>query len=229
MFTGNYGADFGGAIYMESVGVELRDVLLDSNACAPVRGLGGGLASASWILETACTAVASLCARGLTARTTSRAVHTLQLLYAGVNAFLAASNVTACGNAGGFTGGGLHLQNTQHLLPGVPLSGITVINNTCAFAGGFAVFGGTPRAPLIRSGLAWHQAEHFVPCCPDSMQPLLLECRVQPDICKLQHPEQHVTIPRWGDHVHICNNVYPEQHHQQQQVRACTDPSGMLY
>ena len=45
VFTGNYGADFGGAIYMESVGVELRDVLLDSNACAPVRGLGGGLAS----------------------------------------------------------------------------------------------------------------------------------------------------------------------------------------
>ena len=62
---------------------------------------------------------------------------------AGVNAFLAANNVTARGNAGGFTGGGLHLQNTQHLQPGVPLSGITVENNSCAFAGGFAVFGGT--------------------------------------------------------------------------------------
>ena len=62
VFTSNYGADFGGAIYMESVGVELRDVLLDSNACAPVRGLGGGLASAPSILALASVA-ASMCCR----------------------------------------------------------------------------------------------------------------------------------------------------------------------
>ena len=51
VFYGNYGADFGGAIYMESVGVDLRNVLLESNACAPVRGLGGGLASALYYFE----------------------------------------------------------------------------------------------------------------------------------------------------------------------------------
>ena len=78
----------------------------------------------------------------------------IALQCAGVNAFLAASNVTAQGNAGGFTGGGLHLQNTQHLLPDVPLSGITVINNTCAFAGGFAVFGGISHTPPMLTPLA---------------------------------------------------------------------------
>lgn len=44
-FYGNFGADFGGAIYMESAGVALLDVLMDSNSCEPVRGLGGALAS----------------------------------------------------------------------------------------------------------------------------------------------------------------------------------------
>ncbi len=178
LFTGNYGADFGGAIYMESVGVELRNVVLDSNACAPVRGLGGGLASAPLIPSSATMVARMLCCRvrGRAAPTElvylmhpSRAKslsvssccagaystangHALPMPSAGVNAFLAASNVTAHGNAGGFTGGGMHLQNTQHLLPGVPLSGITVINNTCAFAGGFAVFGGALRTPFYEVG-----------------------------------------------------------------------------
>ncbi len=67
VFTGNYGADFGGAIYMESVGLELRDVLLDSNACAPVRGLGGGLASAPLIPGSASAAAARILRRRLPA------------------------------------------------------------------------------------------------------------------------------------------------------------------
>ena len=44
-FYGNFGADLGGAIYMESVGVALQDIMMDRNACEPVRGVGGGLAS----------------------------------------------------------------------------------------------------------------------------------------------------------------------------------------
>ena len=87
-------------------------------------------------------------------------------LCAGVNAYIAATNVTAQNNAGGFTGGGMHLQNTQHLQPGVPLSGITVMNNTCAFAGGFAVFGGVlceQWATMLRQyDAVWAVSDHRV-------------------------------------------------------------------
>ena len=106
------------------------------------------------MLQSLLSVIGQLVRGGLAARRGFKALHILPLQCVGVNAFLAASNVTARNNAGGFTGGGLHLQNTQHLLPGVPLSGITVNNNTCAFAGGFAVFGGTLRAPLACTWLA---------------------------------------------------------------------------
>ena len=45
-FYGNFAEYTGGAIYMESVGAALLDVMMESNACAPLRGIGGALASA---------------------------------------------------------------------------------------------------------------------------------------------------------------------------------------
>ena len=44
-FYGNFAGDEGGAVYMESVGVALQDVMMDGNSCAPQRGLGGALRS----------------------------------------------------------------------------------------------------------------------------------------------------------------------------------------
>lgn len=44
-FHNNFASDEGGAVYMESAGVALQDVLMEGNTCAPSRGLGGALAS----------------------------------------------------------------------------------------------------------------------------------------------------------------------------------------
>lgn len=44
-FYYNSAADEGGAVYMESASVALQDIMMESNACAPSRGLGGALAS----------------------------------------------------------------------------------------------------------------------------------------------------------------------------------------
>ena len=76
-------------------------------------------------------------------------------LDAGINSNLSMSDVAFLNSTAGFTGGALHLQNTQHITAGQPFVNVTIAGSFSAgFAGAVNVFGGETAQRAIRGASA---------------------------------------------------------------------------